>query len=122
MLWRGVPESFEPRAALVDELVLEAAAQHGDRPALIDARSGRRLTFAQLADGAVRLAAGLAEQGIGRGDRVTLVAANCPDYAVVLYGALAAGATVASANPALTAPELARQFAASGPRLVFADE
>jgi acyl-CoA synthetase (AMP-forming)/AMP-acid ligase II len=122
MLWRGAPDTFEPTPALVDELVLAAAAHHGDRPALIDARSGRRLTFAQLADGAVRLAAGLSEQGIRRGHVVTLVAANCADYAVVLYGALAAGATVASANPALTAPELARQFAASKPRLVFADE
>jgi acyl-CoA synthetase (AMP-forming)/AMP-acid ligase II len=122
MLWRAAPETFQPTPALVDELVLGAAGRHGDRPALIDARSGRRLTFAQLADGAGRLAAGLAEQGIGRGDVVTLVAANCADYAVVLYGALAAGAAVASANPALTAPELARQFAASRPRLVFADE
>jgi acyl-CoA synthetase (AMP-forming)/AMP-acid ligase II len=122
MLWRAAPETFQPKPALVDELVLGAAARHGDRPALIDARTGRRLTFAQLADGAGRLAAGLAEQGIRRGDRITLVAANCPDYAVVLYGALAAGAAVASANPALTAPELARQFAAGTPRLVFADE
>jgi acyl-CoA synthetase (AMP-forming)/AMP-acid ligase II len=122
MLWRGAPETFEAKPALVDELVLAAAGRHSDRLALIDARTGRRLTFAQLADGSGRLAAGLAEQGIGRGDVVTLVAANCVDYAVVLYGALAAGAAVASANPALTAPELARQFAASRPRLVFADE
>ncbi|HEY7077873.1 MAG TPA: AMP-binding protein [Solirubrobacteraceae bacterium] len=122
MLWRGAPETFEPEPALVDELVLAAAARHGDRPALIDARSGRRLTFAQLADGAGRLAAGLAEQGIRPGDRITLVAANCPDFAVALYGGLAAGAAVAAANPALTAPELARQFAASEPRLVFTDE
>jgi acyl-CoA synthetase (AMP-forming)/AMP-acid ligase II len=122
MLWRGAPETFQPTPALVDDLVLAAAARHGDRPAVIDGRSGRRLTFAQLADGAGRLAAGLAGRGIGRGDSITLVAGNCPDYAVVVYGALAAGAAVASANPALTAPELARQFAASRPRLVFSDE
>jgi hypothetical protein len=112
MIWRGTP-TFESEPALIDELVLAAAARHGARPALIDARSGRRLTFAQLADGARRFAAGLADHGVRRGDAVALVAGNCPDYAVALYGALAAGAAVASANPALTAPELSRQFAVS---------
>jgi acyl-CoA synthetase (AMP-forming)/AMP-acid ligase II len=120
MIWRSTVPALEP--ALVDEEVLRAAARYGGRIALIDARSGRRLTFAQLADGVRRLAAGLAEQGLRPGDCVSLVAANCADYAVALYGALAAGAVVASANPALTAPELARQFASSRPRLVFVDE
>ena len=38
------------------------------------------------------------------------MAGNGPDYAVALYGALAAGAAVESANPALKAPELTHHF------------
>jgi acyl-CoA synthetase (AMP-forming)/AMP-acid ligase II len=106
---------------LVDGAILAVAEAAPDRLALADARSGRTLTGGQLADGARRFAAGLAERGIGRGDVVALVAGNGPDHAVALYGTLAAGAAVASANPALTAGELGRQFAATRPRLVIAD-
>ena len=49
------------------------------------------------------------------------MAGNGPDYAVALYGALAAGAAVESANPALKAPELAHQFGIGRPKLVLAD-
>jgi acyl-CoA synthetase (AMP-forming)/AMP-acid ligase II len=106
---------------LVDEAILAVAETAPDRLALADARSGRALTGGQLADGTRRFAAGLAERGIGRGDVVALVAGNGPDHAVALYGTLAAGAAIASANPALTAGELGRQFAVTRPRLLIAD-
>ena len=119
MIWRG--PTFEPDRTLVDDEILHAADRHAAKPAITDARSGRTLTFGQLADGIRRLAAGLAEQGVGRGDVVAIAAANGPDYAVALYGALAAGATVASANPLLKAPELAHLLGIAKPRLVYTD-
>jgi acyl-CoA synthetase (AMP-forming)/AMP-acid ligase II len=121
MIWRSPYAAPETVPALVDHEVLRTADRHAARAALTGAVDGRRITFAQLADGARRLAAGLGERGIGRGDRVTIVAGNCPDFAVAAYGVLAAGAAVANANPALTAPELARMFTATRPKLVFAD-
>jgi acyl-CoA synthetase (AMP-forming)/AMP-acid ligase II len=105
-------------ATFVDAAILARADAEGDRTAIADARTGRRLTFGQVADGARRLAGGL---GVVRGDVVAIVAGNGPDHAVALYGALAAGATVHSANPALTDRELARQFAATLPSVVLAD-
>ncbi|HEX6024437.1 MAG TPA: AMP-binding protein [Solirubrobacter sp.] len=121
MIWRGHP-TFEPRRGLVDDDVLREAERHPARTAIVDARSGRALTFGQLADGARRVAGGLAERGVGHRDVVAIVAANGPDYAVALYGALAAGAVVESANPALTASELAHHFGIGAPKLVFTDE
>jgi acyl-CoA synthetase (AMP-forming)/AMP-acid ligase II len=106
-------------AQLVDEAILAVADAHPDRIAITDARTGRALTFGQVADGARRLAAGL---GVGRGDVVSIVAGNTADHAVALYGALTAGAAVHSANPALTSGELARQFAMISPSVVIADE
>src|SRR5262245_33397621 len=105
--------------ALVDQLILARADAHPDRTAITDARTGRALTFGQVADGARRLAAGL---GGARGDVVSIVAGNSADHAVALYGALVAGAAVHHANPALTSGELARQFAMTRPSLVLADE
>ena len=60
MIWRG--PSFQPSRSLVDEEILQAADRQAAKPAITDARSGRSLTFGQLADGIRRLAAGLAEQ------------------------------------------------------------
>jgi acyl-CoA synthetase (AMP-forming)/AMP-acid ligase II len=107
------------RPALVDELILARADEHADRTAITDARTGRALTFGQVADGARRLAAGL---GVERGEVVGIVAGNTADHAVALYGALAAGAAVHHANPALTSGELARQFAMTRPSVVLAGE
>jgi len=120
-IWHSALPAVEPAPAFVDGEILRAAERHADRPAVVDAATGWALTFGELADGARRLAADLRGRGIGRGDVVAIVAASCARYAVALYGAQAAGAAVASANAALTAPELARQFARTRPRVVFVD-
>jgi acyl-CoA synthetase (AMP-forming)/AMP-acid ligase II len=120
-IWHSRLPPTDMRPAFVDDEALRVAWHSPDRPAVADAVTGRSVTFGQLAGGARRLAAGLARHGIGPGDRVSCVAGNWPDYPVVLYGALASGAAVAGANAALTASELARQFAKTRPKLVFAD-
>ncbi len=119
MLWRSPLPPVPPLPAFADQEVLAG----GDPldPALVDARSGRTLTFGQLSDGAARAAAGLAGRGLGRGDVVALSAGNTPDFAVLLYGALAAGCTVSLSNPQLTPGERERQHALTHPRLVVID-
>ena len=119
MVWRSSFPAIPTVPALLDEEVL--AGHDPLAPALIDVGSGRTIAFGQLADGARRVAAGLAGRGLGRGDVLALVAGNTPDFAVVLYGALAAGCIVALSNPALTEGEQERQFAISRPRLVVTD-
>jgi acyl-CoA synthetase (AMP-forming)/AMP-acid ligase II len=120
-IWRSSLPSFDPAPAFVDEEILATAARCPPRTAICDAGGTRRLTYGQLSDGARRLAAGLGEHGIRRGDVISIVAANHPDLAVALYGALSAGATVATANPSLTASELRRQLMLTGAKLVIAD-
>jgi long-chain acyl-CoA synthetase len=58
-----------------------------------DGDGWRELTFAQYADGACRVAGGLRELGVGRGDRVVLMMRNRPEFYVADMGALLAGAT-----------------------------
>jgi long-chain acyl-CoA synthetase len=50
-------------------------------------------TFAQYAEDACRVAAGLQQLGIGRGDRVVLMMRNRPEFFVADMGALLVGAT-----------------------------
>src|SRR5262249_4935435 len=72
----------------------ERAARHPDRPAITEYRGGRaaRLTFAQLDRRVRALAAGLAADGIGPGDRVLLFVPMSIDLYVAILACLYAGA------------------------------
>ena len=99
--------------------VLDGAAARGDRPAIIDGPTGRVLTYAALAHGVDRLAAGLAARGLGRGDVFGILAPNLPEFAVAFHGALRAGCTATTMNPLSSADELAHQLADAGARVLL---
>lgn len=101
---------------LVDRL-----REHGDRPALASVRSGdlRVWSSAELRERALRVAAGLANMGIGRGDIVALIAANSPAYVAILLGTVLCGATAMPLDPQHGLTELKRILDESGCRVVF---
>ena len=103
----------------VPELVLAAARERADQVALVDATTGRSMTYGQFADTVERIAGALARRGIGRGDVVGVFAPNTPAYAVVFHGILRAGATATTVNALYTADELASQLADSQAKLLF---
>nr|MDP9277364.1 long-chain fatty acid--CoA ligase [Actinomycetota bacterium] len=73
------------------------AARDPDRIAVIVGE--RQVSFAEL-DGLVeRLAAGLREQGVQRGDRVAIMLPNGIDAVVAIEGTLRAGAAIMPINP-----------------------
>jgi len=112
-VWAGEPlERHDP--VPLPGFLLEHARDLGDKPALVDGPTGRTLSYRQLADGVERVAAGLAARGFGPGDVLAISSPNLPEYALALYGAMAAGGAVTGANPLLTADELAGQLAGSG--------
>jgi long-chain acyl-CoA synthetase len=66
-----------------------------------------------------RVARGLQNKGIGKGDHIGLFLPNVPQYIAAYYGALAAGATVVNFSPLYTVDELAHQVADSGTSILF---
>jgi non-ribosomal peptide synthetase component F len=116
-----------PGTVPAPQFVLEHAARFGDKPALVDGPTGRTLTYRQLAGGVERVAAGLAARGFGRGDVLALSSPNLPEYALALYGAMAAGGAVTGASLLVTVPpflEVARaaaEQAGVGEVLVFGE-
>jgi acyl-CoA synthetase (AMP-forming)/AMP-acid ligase II len=112
--WRSDLPAPDGRAVGVPEYLFEHAARLGDKPALIDGPTGRTVSYRQLADAVERVAAGLAARGFAKGDVLALSSPNLPEYAVAMYGAMAAGGVVTGANPLLTAGELAGQLADAG--------
>jgi acyl-CoA synthetase (AMP-forming)/AMP-acid ligase II len=90
--------------------VLERATAFGDRPALVDGASGRRITYAKLDALVRRCACGLARRGLRKGDVVGIFSPNLPEYAVAFHGVALAGGTSTTVNPLYTEGELAFQL------------
>jgi acyl-CoA synthetase (AMP-forming)/AMP-acid ligase II len=90
--------------------------RRGASTALIDASTGRSLSYAELAAAVRRSAAGLAERGLVRGDVLALCAPNSPDFALVYYSALAAGAVVRTISLDAAEAEARSQLAQSKPQ------
>jgi long-chain acyl-CoA synthetase len=81
----------------VDELLAEAVAAHGDRPA-IDFL-GSKLSYAELDRLIERAAIGLQTLGVGPGVHVGLYLPNCPHYFIGFFAVLRAGGTVVNYSP-----------------------
>lgn len=103
-------QSFEPLS--LPDMLAASARRQADAP-MLDFM-GRRFSYAEVADGAARVARGLQLQGIGKGSRVGLFLPNVPHYVAAYYGALAAGATVVNFSPLYTVHELEAQVEDSG--------
>jgi long-chain acyl-CoA synthetase len=99
--------------------LVESADMYPDGPAL--RCDGATTTFSELADNAARFAAYLGEQGLGPGDRVGVMLANRPEFAMVFYGVLHAGAVVVPIDPLRRASDVEFFLTNTGARLlVFA--
>ena len=103
------------------ELLSQAAVEAGDRVALIEAGSGRRVTWAELDDEADRVAHGFAEMGLVAGYRVVIALANRTEFVASYLGALRAGLVAVPVNPRSATGELVRLLADCGARAVLAD-
>jgi long-chain acyl-CoA synthetase len=63
-------------------------------------------TYGQVYTGAKKIAAYLAEKGIGKGDHVALLLGNSPQFLLAYYGVLLSGAAVVPINPMYTPKEI----------------
>jgi len=72
-----------------------------------DEREGPSLTFGELLEGAERVAADLAQRGIGRGDTVALMLPTSREFFLAFAGILLAGATPAPIYPPFRADRVA---------------
>ena len=110
------------RAELYDgtlpESFANAAARTPDAPAL---HIGEQFTHGQLDEGAGRVAAALAEDGVRPGDRVVLSAPTSAAFVLAYLGVLRCGAVAVPVNAAYTSPELEHVVHAAEASLVLTD-
>ncbi len=97
-----------------------AGSSHRDLPALgLGSRVIRR--YGEVAERTARLAASLRNRLLLQpGDRVAIVAKNCPDYVELMFGVWHAGLAAVPANAKLHGRELGYILQHSGARVCFA--
>ena len=112
---------FAQRHPNLRALLDAAVAAHADEPFLV--ADDRRWTFAEARSDIDAIAGLLVRRyGIVPGDRVAIVAANAPEFALLMWAVVSVGAVVAGLNGWWTGPELRYGIDLSGPRLIAGDE
>jgi len=103
----------------LSDLIERNAAFTPDRLAL--RFEGRDFSYAALAGRIASVARGLQSLcGVRRGDRVAVLAANHPDYLVLLFACARLGAMLVPLNWRLAVPELAYVLSDATPSVLFA--
>ncbi|KKW91019.1 MULTISPECIES: long-chain-fatty-acid--CoA ligase [Sphingobium] len=113
------PSAWEqdfPPLSMVDMVVGSATAKPD---AVMMDFMGRKTTYGEMFHVIRRVARGLQDLGVGKGDRVGLYLPNVPHYVAGYYGAMMAGATVVNFSPLYTAAELEHQVEDSGTKILF---
>ncbi|MFH8800426.1 4-coumarate--CoA ligase family protein [Streptomyces sp. NPDC017936] len=117
-MFRSEYADVPPVELPIHEAVLGHAADFGDRPALVDGTDGTTLTYEQVDRFHRRIAAGLAEAGVRKGDVLALHSPNTVAFPPAFYAATRAGATVTTVHPLSTAEEFAKQLRDSATRWI----
>lgn len=102
----------------IHDAVLARAAEFGDEPALVDGTDGTTLTYTQLDAFHRRIAAGLADAGVRKGDVLALHSPNTVAFPLAFYAATRAGASVTTVHPLATPEEFAKQLRDSEARWI----
>jgi fatty-acyl-CoA synthase len=103
----------------IGENLERTVSRFGDREALVDVAAGTRWTYAEFDAAVNRIALGLLDRGIAKGDRVGIWAPNCAEWVLVQYATAKVGAILVNVNPAYRTHELSYVLQQSGVRLLI---
>src|SRR5262245_51696318 len=111
--------SIDPGPKLLKDWIGRAAARHPDKPWIVSVEDGRTVGYGQLHDLTRRVATLLRKRGIGRNDRVALLANNSIEHLVCYFGVMAYGATICTVHVEMNRNQLDDIFARLSPKLVL---
>ncbi|MDZ4375201.1 MAG: AMP-binding protein [Phenylobacterium sp.] len=121
------PPGAGPRS--IAHLLAEKAAEHPDRPFILQRAPGhgpwRGVTYGEALRAAEGIAQGLLDRGLTGADSVLVLSANSVEHALVMLGCYTAGVPVAPISPAYSListdhAKLKHCFATVKPKVVFA--
>ncbi len=109
-----VPSSLDYVDITLPAIFERSAERYRDRPAI--AFWNNCLNYTQLKDQIDRLATGMTELGVTKGERIAISLLNLPQAVIAYYAALKLGAQVVVTDPLNTAREISEQWAKAGVR------
>jgi long-chain acyl-CoA synthetase len=109
---------YSDRPQSLVHLLRASVERDGGAVALVEL-DGRSLTYGELWQGASRVAGGLRDAGIARGDRVAIRLGNGADWVLAFFGCQLLGAVVVPVNTRFTDDEVAYLLQDSGATFTF---
>lgn len=113
----GVPASIEYPKITAVELFERSAKAYPDKPCTIF--KGAVITYREMDEITDRLAAGLHQLGVRKGDRVGVFIPNTPQFVITYYALLKIGAVVVATNPLYTQREIVYQVNDAGVEIMI---
>jgi acyl-CoA synthetase (AMP-forming)/AMP-acid ligase II len=104
---------------LLQGWIARAALASPGKPWVIAADGGRSVSYGQLRDAIGRFASWLRQRGLGRSDRVALLAHNSIEQLICFFGVMAAGATVCTIHVEMNRNQLDDIFVRLKPKLIL---
>jgi long-chain acyl-CoA synthetase len=114
---KGVPYHIEYPPVPLFYFMEEAARKYPDQPCAIF--KGAKVTYAEMNALTDRLAAGLVELGVKKGDPVGIFMPNSPQFVMAFYAILKAGGVVVATNPLYTPREIEHQLNDAGVEIML---
>jgi long-chain acyl-CoA synthetase len=114
----GVPYSIDYPHISVPQMLAESALRNPHQPCTIFNRVA--VTYQTMNLLTDRLAVALIDQGVKPGDRIGILLPNIPQFILVYFAILKAGAVVVAINPKYKAREIEFQLNDSGIRMLVA--
>jgi len=107
---------------MLRDWIARAASRAPDKTWVISAEDGRTVSYGQLQDTIGRFATFLRQRGLGRNDRVALLANNSIEHLLCYFGVMAAGATICTIHVEMNRNQLGNIFERLKPRLIFSQD
>ncbi|MGE3158296.1 MAG: class I adenylate-forming enzyme family protein [Xanthobacteraceae bacterium] len=112
-----MPTNANP--GLLRDWIERAAQRAPDKPWIVSATDGRTVSYSQLRDATRRVASFLHRHGIGRNDRVAMLANNSIEHLLCYLGVMSYGATICTVHVEMNRNQLDSILTRLAPKLVL---
>lgn len=113
----GVPVSIDYPDVPLFHFLEDSARKYPDQPCTIF--KGAEITYREMSKLTDTLAAGLADLGVRKGDRVGILIPNTPQFVLAYFAVLKIGGVVVATNPMYTGREIIHQANDSGMKVMI---
>ena len=113
----NVPKTIDYPPVTLYHFLEEAARKYPNNPCTIF--KGAVITYKEMDEIVDRLAAGLAEYNIRKGDRVAIFMPNTPQFVMAFFAVLKLGGVVVATNPLYTQREIEHQVNDAGVEIML---